>query len=142
MKLDLQKEREAKHSHTKPPVWDELVRRYHVQWKRTAVAYGDTIHAATVLPADVEVHERVHLHQQGYTAEGARVWWERYLNEPKFRYAQELEAYRVQYQFLSKIIKDRNELARRLQVLAELLSGDMYGNIVTLDMALKVIAKK
>lgn len=141
MKLDLQKQREVKHSRTKPSIWDELERRYHVKWERTALAYGDTIYAADVLPADVEAHERVHLHQQGYTTEGARVWWERYLNEPEFMYAQELEAYRAQYQFLRKTVKDRNELTRRLRRLAELLSGDMYGNLVTFDEALKAISK-
>lgn len=130
---------EVKHSTDHPPVWDELVRRFGVSWERTAVAYGDTIHAAGALPADIEAHERVHLQQQGGSAEGARVWWERYLNDPRFRYEQELQAYREQYRFLAKTVKDRNELARRAHRLATLLSGEMYGSIGTHAEALKAI---
>lgn len=124
-----------------PPVWDELVQRFGVSWKRTAVAYGDTIHAASELPPDVDAHERVHLNQQGYTKEGAARWWRRYLSDPQFRYKQELEAYQVQYHYLKTHIKDRNEIARRAHHLAQLLSSEMYGGIGTHAEALKEITK-
>lgn len=129
---------EIKHSTEKPPVWDELVRRFNPDWKRTAVAYGDTIHSATPLPADVEVHERVHLKQHGYTAEGAAAWWVRYLEDADFRLEQELEAYRAQYQYLKKTVKDRNELARQTLKLARDLAN-MYGLTINVARALTAI---
>jgi len=132
---------EVHYSTTPPPVWDELVRRFGVSWERTAVAYGDTIHAANPLPPDVDAHERVHLNQQGYTKSGAEKWWKRYLDDPPFRYAQELEAYRIQYHYLKSHVKDKNELARRAHRLATLLSGEMYGGIGTHAEALKAITE-
>lgn len=133
---------EIKHTTDQPPVWGTLQERYGVSWDRTVVAYGDTIHSARLpLPADIEVHERVHLRQQGYTQAGAAVWWKKYLDDPQFRYEQELEAYRAQYQFLRKTVKDRNALTQRTHKLAQLLSSPMYGEVVTLSEALKEITK-
>lgn len=106
------------------------------------MAYGDTIHSARLpLPADIEVHERVHLRQQGYTQAGAAAWWKQYLADPKFRYEQELEAYGAQYQFLRKTVKDRNALTQKTHKLARLLSSEMYGSLATFDEALKEITK-
>lgn len=126
------------YSTDKPPVWDALAERFNPEWEHTAVAYGDTIHAKYPLPADIEVHERTHLEQHGFTKEGAKKWWEQYLTDPQFRYEQELEAYRVQYQFLTKTIKDRNELHRRLHTIAGHLAS-MYGLEITQSEALKAI---
>lgn len=133
---------EIKHSTDQPPVWGTLQERYGVSWNTTVVAYGDTIHSARLpLPADIEVHERVHLKQQGYTQEGAAAWWKKYLDDPKFRYEQELEAYRAQYQFLRKTVKDRNALAQKTHKLARLLSSEMYGSLATFNEALEAITK-
>ena len=135
----LERQQTVQHKTTKPPVWGALAARFNPNWERTAVAYGDTIHAASLpLPVDVEVHERVHLHQHGYTQAGAAEWWERYLNDPQFRYEQELEAYREQYRFLVRTVKDRNELARKLYKIAGDLAG-MYGLQISKGEALKAI---
>lgn len=133
---------DIKHTTDQPPVWGTLQERYGVSWNTTVVAYGDTIHSARLpLPADIEVHERVHLRQHGYTQAGAAEWWKRYLDDPKFRYEQELEAYRAQYQFLRKTVKDRNALTQKTDKLARCLSGTMYGNLATYNEALKAITK-
>lgn len=132
---------DVKYSTDKPPVWDKLVEQFNPNWERTAVAYGDTIHAKYDLPKDVDVHERIHLRQQGYTKAGAKKWYEKYLKDPTFRYEQELEAYREQYKYLSTTIKDRNELARKAYALATTLSGEMYGALVNRTQALLEITK-
>lgn len=129
----------VKYSTDPPPVWDKLVKKFGVKWNRTAVAYGDTIHADKPLAPDIDAHERVHLNQQGYTQRGAAEWFERYLEDPQFRYEQELEAYRIQYRFCADRVKDRNQLARIANRLATLLSGEMYGGIGTHAEALKKI---
>lgn len=130
---------EVKYSTEQPPVWGALVERFNPNWERTACAYGDTIRAKHLpLPADVDAHERVHLQQQGGTAEGAAAWWEKYLSDPVFRYEQELQAYREQYRFLKKTVKDGNELTRRVYKLAADLNS-MYGLQVTQAEALRAI---
>lgn len=138
----LQKQTAVLHSTEKPPVWGELEKRFMPEWKRTAVAYGNTIHAAQLpLPVDVEVHERTHLHQHGYTNDGAAKWWDRYLKDADFRYEQELEAYRDQYRFLCKTVKDRNDLARRTMKLARDLAT-MYELEINVAQALAAIKRK
>ncbi len=121
----------------KPPNWDELVKRYSVEWGPTVVTYGDTVYCGYKLSDDVVVHESVHIEQQATI--GVETWWRRYYDDPQFRYEQELEAYRAQYKFIKRTIKDRNKMNQRLLLLASYLSGDMYENIVTKAEAMKAI---
>ena len=135
----LKRQTEVQHSTDKPPIWDELVERYHPSWERTAVAYGDTIHAKYLpLPPDVEVHERIHLKQQGYTKEGAKEWWDKYINDTEFRLEQELEAYQGQYKFLQRTLKDKNQLNKKVLHLAHTLST-LYGFKISKTEALEKI---
>lgn len=123
-------------SDQKPPVWPDLVNKFGVKWeteggKAVVVAYGDTIHCSQEPSDDVIQHELIHLEQQGYTKDGAKKWYERYIAEPEFRLDQELQAYRAQYKFAKDFVKDRNKLNTYLNRLARDLSGEMYGNLVT-----------
>lgn len=90
------------------------------------------------IPTDLLFHESIHLKQQGNNPEQ---WWDKYLSDAKFRLEQELEAYRQQYKFAKKIIKDRNKLAIGLMRMANCLSGPMYGNLLTQKEALEKIKK-
>lgn len=85
------------------------------------------------------VHELVHVRQQREYPGGKDMWWERYLEDAKFRTAQELEAYKEQWNWVKHNIKDRNEQVRHLQHYAQSLSGEMYGKVMTYSEALKAI---
>ena len=100
--------------------------------------YGDTIYNPHNQPIDagLEAHEIVHSIQQGDDPEA---WWVDYLRKPKFRFEQELKAYRVQYRLMKNHIPDRNALARFLHAIASDLSGPMYGNMCSLSEAIKLI---
>jgi hypothetical protein len=100
--------------------------------------YGEIIYSPDNdgIPDHVVEHEKVHIAQQGGYPDS---WWEKYLADPSFRYAQELEAYRVQYKYAKKYIKDRNALSRFLVSLALDLSSDSYGRCVTAGEAMKAI---
>ena len=91
--------------------------------------YGDTIHNPYKihLTPDLIVHEEKHKEQQGIAPE---VWWEKYLASVEFRFQQELEAYGTQYAFMKPHVhgKLREWL---LDKLAEALSGELYGGIIT-----------
>ena len=103
-------------------------------------AFGDTIynpHGAHVDPILI-AHETVHQHQQG---EDPKQWWDDYLEYPKFRFRQELQAYRVQYRFIKKTVKDRNTVAKLLHMIATDLSGEMYGGMCSHSEAIKMIKK-
>lgn len=104
--------------HTPPPNWDELVTRYGAKWGRTVVTYGNRIHCSRPPSNDVFLHECVHIVQQTGGILTPEQWWERYHDDPLFRLAQELEAYRAQANFLIKNIKDRNALCREIDRIA------------------------
>lgn len=133
--------REANYKHEQPAIWETLVKLFGVSWENTAVAYGDSVYSKYEIPPETKVHEAVHLKQQGYNEEGAKAWWDKYLADPKFRYTQELEAFRAEYKYLSKVITDRNKLHKALLVIATRLSGTMYGNVVTTKEAIEAIKK-
>lgn len=129
-------------SNEKPPCWDELEEAFGVKWggdPAVVVAYGDTLHCSAEPSDDVLTHEMVHLYQQGYSQKGAKAWFEMYIKDPNFRLVQEIAAYQEQYRMLSKVVKDRNALARHWIRLAKDLAGPMYGNMITQTEALKAI---
>lgn len=131
-------------SRQKPPkhIYDRCVEQFGVDFNKGIVfTVGDTIHSAVEIPRDLMVHELTHVRQQREFPGGYEEWWNRYLEDPRFRYEQELEAYQNQYRWIKNNIKDRNQQARLFMEIAQLLSGEMYGNVVTLSEAMEAIKK-
>lgn len=127
-----------KFSKETPPIWDRLEKTFGVKWGgNLCVTYGDTVHHSVPLNAHVIVHESVHSRRQKDPAD----WWEHYFRDSKFRFWEELLAFRAQYQFLEKTTRDRNELARCLLLLASDLSS-MYQLPISQQEAVKLIKMK
>lgn len=104
----------------------------------TVYTYGDTIYAPGIpyaLAPDLLVHEETHEIQQGNDPAG---WWETYLNDAEFRFKQELKAYQNQYKYFLKH-NNRQEAFIFLDLLAQDLSGPIYGNVVSYKTALQLI---
>lgn len=123
-----------------PPegIYKECQQRWGVDFDEGVVfTYGDTIHAKHPLTEDLLAHELTHVRQQ--TGMGKDLWWREFFEDDSFRFRQELEAYRAQYEWVKKNVKDRNEQARILRHCAYCLSGEMYGNMLTFQEALAVI---
>ena len=100
--------------------------------------FGDTIFNPSKGNIDpfTEAHETVHQIQQGKNPDK---WWGIYLDSPNFRFKQELEAYRVEYQTFKKVVKDRNMHARFLHDKALQLSGPHLGSLATIQQAKDLI---
>lgn len=82
-----------------PPNIDAIDAAFHVREKRGVVyAYGDTIYNphAVYLPNFILEHEKVHLARQGDDPAG---WWDRYIKDEDFRYAEELAAHAREFEF-------------------------------------------
>ncbi len=129
-------------SPTLPPqeIYEACVKLFRVSFEDTIFTYGPTIHAKypeKVTP-DIIAHESVHIRQQGGDP---AAWWMKYLYDPHFRLAQEIEAYRAQYSFMlkEKTLNPRQTLPNFVHRMAILLSGKMYGNIITYRDAVKKI---
>lgn len=129
-------------SRQEPPahIYQPCVEQFGVDFKKGIVfTYGDVIHSAVEIPKDLMVHELTHVRQQREFDGGKDAWWELYLADPKFRTSQELEAYQAQWQWIKNNVKDRNEQVRLLSHCAQSLAGKMYGNVMTVQEAMKAI---
>ena len=101
-----------KFSKEKPAIFERLHKAFGVEWgKSLVIAYGDTIYHSEPLDPSLIVHEAIHLQRQGKNPDE---WYNKYIQDEKFRFGEEILAYRAQYKFLKDITKDRNHLARSL----------------------------
>lgn len=133
-------------SSEKPPQWilDAVKKKWGVEWEsRVIFTYGElitTYHGE--MTEDFIPHEMTHVRQQAEYPGGKDAWWQRYLEDDKFRLEQELEAYRNQYQWLLKNpLVNKQERFENLKWYAVSLSGSMYGNIVSFFQAMSLISQ-
>lgn len=110
----------------RPPaqVWDRATAELGAD-DHTIFVYQKQIYVPSGEPLtpNLYLHETVHLIQQKDDSDG---WWERYFSDPQFRFDQEVEAYRAEYAYFSKLHKDRNERARIGRSLAAKLASPLY----------------
>lgn len=122
----------AKVLEVKPPVYDNCVAAFQIN-PRTIFTYGDTIYNPFKLhlPEDLIEHEKVHMAQHNHNDADAAIWWGKYLRDPKFRFEQEAEAYKRQWQVFQRLQSDRNAQTRFLEAIVGFLSGPVYANCAT-----------
>jgi len=120
-----------------PPNY-EIIRMLFKLTDENVFAYYPHIYNPHKLNLDpsIIVHEETHLEQQ---KNGVEQWWQRYIADSAFRFAVELEAYQAQYKFLKKKIKDRNKLAKFLNIIANDFASPAYGSICTWQEASEAI---
>ena len=122
-----------------PPNYEAICARFNIRGRRDVVfTYGDTLYAPNGgnIPGDLMAHEETHSYQQ--QEYGVEEWWERYLDDSEFRLNQELEAYRVQYQWCLQHM-GRQERRAALKFYADSLSGPIYGRLISFDRAKELI---
>ena len=135
-------EKEIKISHLQPPssIYDRAVERWGVDFSTgTLFTVDNVIYSKGIIPADLLIHEQNHVKQQREYPGGYKKWWDRYFEDDEFRLDQEVECYRIQYQFIKKNTKDRNQQSKHLSHFARSLSGKMYGNLISLLEAIKLL---
>lgn len=93
-------------------------------------AYGNIIYNPfnVNITKDVEIHEEVHEKQQGGNPDS---WWAKYLMDKEFRLSQEIEAYGTQLAFIQKLIDSPSLANWKKEKMAEALSGELYGNLLS-----------
>lgn len=124
--------------HKRPPIYPLILLRFPAAKNpNTVFTFGDTVYILQSLYPDLAVHEAVHIKQQRNTL-GALVWWAKYMISSKFRYAQELEAYKEQFKFYLKG-HSQKESTLFLHRIAGDLSGGLYGGGITFDQATRDI---
>lgn len=136
---------ETKFSTEIPDIFYKLQEKFGVKWDKLVIAYENTIYCNTNkenLPNHLIIHEETHLRQQKDIG-GAEIWYKKYINDPKFRLEQEIEAFRNQVKYLKTHIQEttRDERREEISFMAETLSGLNYGYLVSYNEALRLINK-
>lgn len=113
---------------------------FRVDPRHTVWTYGDTLYN----PGGIHVEDHLLAHEQTHTIQqeregGPDKWWRRYLDDPTFRFEQELQAYAMQYAFYCEQRTDRNQRFRFLHQLAGALSGPLYQVAISRSDAQKAI---
>lgn len=99
-------------------------------------AYGEDIYVPSAtggtidIPAPLLAHEAAHGRRQ-LALEGSiirtgriELWWEKYIDDPEFRYREELLAHVAEYKV--QVSRDRNANARLLMSTAKRLTAPLY----------------
>ena len=119
----------------KPAIYEKCKERFpSIEWEKgLAIVYGNKIHTKYKLPNHVLAHELVHVRQQADYPGGASKWWYEYLENDKFRFEQEIEAYVTQVRWIREHTEESSRVWRRQMIdqLAADLSSSMYGNVVS-----------
>lgn len=124
--------------HEKPEIYKKLHDRFGVNWDDgIIIADAPHIYCKYDISPEKIVHEMVHIKQQ--TKMGKELWWQLYLSQDTFRLEQEVEAYRSEYSFLKRHVKDRELLHKLLLQISKHLSSEQYGDILTEIDARKLI---
>lgn len=118
-----------------PAIYAKLYDKFSVYFveDNLLITVGDTCHCADKeifnKRSDLYVHEWKHMEQQ--TAMGVGEWWKKFMDDPKFRLKQELEAYKFQWEYLKDTIPDRNKRFPFKKNICDHLSGKMYGGLLS-----------
>lgn len=129
-----------------PPNFDEIDKAFNVKGKPIFFCYGDKIFnpAGAHIPEAILMHEKVHSVRQG---DDPATWWTRYINDKKFRFAEELEAHRVEFTWhrtrpdAQKAIPGwRSKEQYYLTQIAQRLSSPLYGSMVSTSEAKRLIS--
>lgn len=115
-----------------PPNYEAIAARFPViRGKPILFAWGDRIYnpRGGIVSSALQAHEAVHGRRQGADIEG---WWERYLEDDRFRFEEELAAHRAEYEYLIQEGAG-NRQARRsaMRIVARRLASPMYGRLAT-----------
>lgn len=121
----------------RPPLFDLISVRFNVAGRAVFYAWGDTIYnpGGVTIPPELMAHEAVHGRRQGSDVEG---WWRRYIDDPKFRLAEEIPAHVEEYRLICQT-GGRHERRAGLVNVARRLSSPLYGRLISLDEAKRVI---
>ena len=125
-----------------PPNYDRIVARFPIVPKLPGVifSWGYRIYNPTggKIGPHLLRHEGVHGQRQGNDIEG---WWDRYIEDQKFRSDEELAAHRAEYGWWVENAP-RNERRQALKHIAKRYSGPLYGTGVNAKLAQGLIKRK
>lgn len=125
---------------SRPPNYDAIIAAFPWVAKTIGVifAWDDRIynpHGITVTPS-LLAHEIVHSQRQ----KGDPVsWWDKYLIDPAFRFAEEVPAHIEEYAYFAGHEAKRAHRRRYLTDIAGRLAGPLYGRLTSKEAAIRLL---
>lgn len=110
-----------------PPNYQRINKAFNVRGQPVIFAFGQAIYnpAKIKIPPQLYAHEAVHLDRQG---SDPNAWWERYIEEPRFRLDEEIPAHVAEY----RVVKPYDGASGRwLNLIAERLASPLYGSLIS-----------
>lgn len=121
-----------------PPVYQQLHDMFGVEWEDgLIIAWDGKIHCKETPYPQKWIHEEVHLIRQKEI--GNEAWWRLYMENPEFRFDEELLAYRAETDFLKKNVSNREDCFQMIRLVARSFSSGIYGNLLTTEEAFRLI---
>ncbi len=117
-----------------PPLFDRIDAAFGIAGKPVIFSWGDRIYnpMGISVTSELHAHEAVHGRRQGGADETAIVaWWERYIDEPAFRLAEEVPAHRAEYMRFCARHGNKSNRANALDAIASRLASPLYGDLVS-----------
>jgi hypothetical protein len=107
-----------------PPNFEQIRASFPDAEKPGVMFAYDNIYnpSGSVIPSALLAHEEVHILRQAGV--GAQCWWDKYINDPEFRYYEELLAHVAEFQM--QRTRDRNFVARLMVHTALRLIAPLY----------------
>jgi len=121
-----------------PPCFDQIKAAFPGATGNVIFTFGQVIYNPRNVPVSKELlaHEQIHGDRQDAYPGGWDAWWGRYLKDPQFRLEEELPAHQAQYHAR---VRRHGPDPKYLQLVAEALSGPLYGGIIDLKTARHLI---
>ncbi|MES2671591.1 MAG: hypothetical protein V4673_14400 [Pseudomonadota bacterium] len=122
-----------------PPLFDEIDAAFNIKGQPVIPAWGDKIYAPMQqgeLSRALLLHEQVHGQRQAGDVTG---WWRKYIADPEFRLAEEIPAHQAELAHLLTKAKGPAMRAHCLSRVAARLAAPLYGNLITIAEAKKVL---
>lgn len=106
-------------------------------------AWGNTIYNPNNVPLSEALcaHEYIHGSRQTSDENAIIKWWRTYLEDPEFRINEEILGHKAELSVELTNILDRNQRNKIVNLIAQRLSGPVYGNVITLKRARELLGK-
>lgn len=118
-----------------PPNFEQILAAFpNASQQGVIFAYGDTIYNPSniVIPPPLLAHEEVHgsrqkaVHPKWGEVDAPIAWWGKYIDDPEFRYNEELLAHGAEYKMAIRVVHDRNLRAKLVMRTAQRLLAPLY----------------
>lgn len=122
----------------RPPNFEKIAAEFPQAFRSDVMfCYGDKIYfpSGARISDSIMAHEKVHSDRQGNNPEA---WWDQYIADIKFRFDEELLAHKKEYQVeCGELTRNQRRIA--LRQIAQRLSSKLYGSMVSIDEAKRLL---